>query len=522
MIRVVSFVIWHWKNTTMIKKILFAIGTLVASLLYAQPDTDVHVFDLLTKNDSIFLTNGINISNNEGYDNQPSFYDDDNILFASTRNKQTDIAQYNSLDGTTIWLNNTAEGSEYSPLRMPDQNTISAIRLDTTGLQRLYAYNTIKISSEVLAEGLKIGYHVWQDAHTIVATVLIENRMDLVSINTKNNKVRTYQKNVGRSLHKIPNTNLVSYISKATKDWEIKSLDLKSGKSETILKSIPEVEDMCWLKDGTILMARNKFLVAFHPKKDKQWRLVKNFQDKNINNITRIALNGSNTKLALVAEGSPERIVQKSVDAFNARNLDAFVNCYTDNVLVQNFPNDTSYVGKKAMKTSYKRFYENTKDVQVAVLKRIVVGNMVVDHELETKGGKEHHQAAIYKVENGLIKSMTFIHKGAQDDTAEAIVQKQLEAYNKRDIDAFADTYADDIRIYNFPARLSSEGIGALRDGYAGFFKETEDLNCVIKNRIVLGNIIIDEEYITMNGNNISAIAIYEVANGKIFKVTFL
>ena len=43
-----------------------------------------------------------------------------------------------------------------------------------------------------------------------------------------------------------------------------------------------------------------------------------------------------------------------------------------------------------------------------------------------------------------------------------------------------------------------------------------------MKNRIVIGNKVIDKEYITANGDTFSAVAIYEVANGKIAKVTFI
>jgi hypothetical protein len=39
---------------------------------------------------------------------------------------------------------------------------------------------------------------------------------------------------------------------------------------------------------------------------------------------------------------------------------------------------------------------------------------------------------------------------------------------------------------------------------------------------MVIGNKVIDEEYITANGNHFSAIAIYEIENGKIAKVTFI
>ncbi|UWX53709.1 hypothetical protein NYZ99_11155 [Maribacter litopenaei] len=61
-----------------------------------------------------------------------------------------------------------------------------------------------------------------------------------------------------------------------------------------------------------------------------------------------------------------------------------------------------------------------------------------------------------------------------------------------------------------------------MRKGYDGFFKSTSDLHCEIKNRMIIGNKVIDEEEVTANGNTFSAVAIYEVENGKIAKVTFV
>lgn len=104
----------------------------------------------------------------------------------------------------------------------------------------------------------------------------------------------------------------------------------------------------------------------------------------------------------------------------------------------------------------------------------------------------------------------------------EIIVQKQLDAYNARDIDAFMATYTEDIELYNFPNELRSEGQEAMRKSYAGFFEATPDLHCEIRNRIIIGNTVIDEEYLTVNGKHFSAVAIYEVEGEKIAKVTFL
>ena len=42
--------------------------------------------------------------------------------------------------------------------------------------------------------------------------------------------------------------------------------------------------------------------------------------------------------------------------------------------------------------------------------------------------------------------------------TTIATVDKQLDAYNNRDIDAFAATYHDDVEIHAFPGGLQYQG----------------------------------------------------------------
>ena len=72
-----------------------------------------------------------------------------------------------------------------------------------------------------------------------------------------------------------------------------------------IINTIPEAEDMCWIIDGTILMAKDKTIYKFNIKTDKDWGILKTFKNKEINNITRIVTNETGNYLALVAEVSP-------------------------------------------------------------------------------------------------------------------------------------------------------------------------------------------------------------------------
>lgn len=218
----------------------------------------------------------------------------------------------------------------------------------------------------------------------------------------------------------------------------------------------------------------------------------------------------------------PENIVQKHIEPFNKRNLDAFVNAFDTHVLVSQFPNDTMYIGHHKLKENYARFFEKNKKSNVKLLNRMVLNNIVIDEELSTVNHATNRHVTIYKTGKGGIKSMTFINNSKTTSNPEAIVNKQLEAYNKRDIDAFVNTYSNDIKLYKFRNHLVSEGQDAIKKQYGSMFKKTIDLNAEIVNRMVLGNKVIDKEKVTANGTIFYAIAIYEIKNEKIYKVTFI
>jgi hypothetical protein len=110
----------------------------------------------------------------------------------------------------------------------------------------------------------------------------------------------------------------------------------------------------------------------------------------------------------------------------------------------------------------------------------------------------------------------------SQTESPEKIVQIQVEAYNNRNIDAFLATYDDNIKIYDFPNIFRYEGKEKMKKIYSSLFKEVPNLLCEIKKRIIMGNKVIDEEYVRVNDEFISAVAIYEVKNNKIIKVTFI
>lgn len=391
------------------KTILNTIFLLAATALFAQTNTEVYLLDVKTVDRKTELLNPRNISNNEGYDNQPSFYDGETILFSSTRNDQTDIARYDIKSDSISWITDTPQGSEYSPLKIPGKNAISAIRLDTTGLQRLYEYSIWDGSSTELLKDLKVAYHVWHDKDRVVLSVLGETGMDLVVSDLTDGSHRTIQHNVGRSLHKIPNSELVSFISKESDPWEIRSLDPVTGKVQKITDMYEKTDDMCWLADGTIIAADDQILVEIDPRNQKEWERFLRLERKEISNISRIAVSPNGKYMALVFEQSAEAIVQNQLNAYNNRNIDAFLNTYSQDVRVFNFPDELRYKGRANMREQYTDFFRNTPDLHCEIKNRIVIGNKVIDEEYITANGTDFSAVAIYEVKNGKIAKVTFI-----------------------------------------------------------------------------------------------------------------
>lgn len=107
-------------------------------------------------------------------------------------------------------------------------------------------------------------------------------------------------------------------------------------------------------------------------------------------------------------------------------------------------------------------------------------------------------------------------------ETPVALAQRQLNAYNLRNIEAFLEPYADDVEVYLFPGKLLYKGKEQMRKEYSGMFETTPDLHCELLGRIEQGNVVIDKERVRFSNKMIEAVAIYHIENNKIKKVYFI
>jgi hypothetical protein len=102
-------------------------------------------------------------------------------------------------------------------------------------------------------------------------------------------------------------------------------------------------------------------------------------------------------------------------------------------------------------------------------------------------------------------------------------VQRQLDAYNARNLESFVAQYAEDIKVFRPPeAEPAISGKAALAEHYKNNRFNLPNLHAELLGRFVLGNKVIDHERIVGVGTEImEAAAVYEVAGEHIQTVWF-
>jgi len=104
---------------------------------------------------------------------------------------------------------------------------------------------------------------------------------------------------------------------------------------------------------------------------------------------------------------------------------------------------------------------------------------------------------------------------------SESLVARQIDAYNAHDAEAFASVYAENMQLFDLGGELFLFGREALHERYAMLFANAPNVHVEIAKRIVVGNVVIDEERIThtASGRDAHVAVIYETENGAIQRV---
>jgi hypothetical protein len=130
------------------------------------------------------------------------------------------------------------------------------------------------------------------------------NALDLVVSNLKNKTNDTLITNVGRSIHKIPLLNAMSYtVVNEEKNHEIYMLEMDEKLESFFICQLPTgIQDYVWLNDSVILIGSGSKLYKYDMYGKQEWEIYSDFNPKGIKNITRLALSQDLKRIAYSAE----------------------------------------------------------------------------------------------------------------------------------------------------------------------------------------------------------------------------
>ncbi len=95
-------------------------------------------------------------------------------------------------------------------------------------------------------------------------------------------------------------------------------------------------------------------------------------------------------------------------------------------------------------------------------------------------------------------------------------VDRQLRAFNARDLEGYAACYSDDVVVEDAAGGVTFEGIEALRAEFRQIFEQAPELRCEVSQRIVVGEYVVAEERVSGTPEPVHAAVVYHVRGGRI------
>ncbi len=244
----------------------------------------------------------VNITNNPGYDNQPSFLPDSSALLLSSNRdgRQTDIYRYDIAKKALAQITHTAD-NEYSPTVTPGRRTFTTVR----GVeQSIWRFNLDGSDAGLVAapSGL-IGSHVWISPGELAMLILgaqgAPDTLQLMDLATGASEV--VASNIGRSLHIRPGTGTLTFVDKSSAaDWVIKELDPAARKIATLAPTVDGSEDLAWTPSGRLVMGADSKLFVWEGETDR-WVEIANLTKAGVTGITGIAFSPDGKWIAIVS-----------------------------------------------------------------------------------------------------------------------------------------------------------------------------------------------------------------------------
>ena len=277
---------------------------LFSSTVLAQtppPGTDIHVYELKEKKGKITVAKGRNITNRAAYDNQPSFFNNDYILYTAYQDDgQTDIMIYDLYEDKTTNLTKSKD-SEYSPLALEGYNSFAVVRVEEDNTQRLWMYQMDgKTEPKLIFEKIApVGYFAMVDLDVLMFVLGQPATMVLANMNEVDDRIIT--SNIGRTIRSVPGSKDFTF-ERREEDGSIFIYRLERPEElfNKVIQKPEGASDWTITQEGTYITSVNSKLLAFNPKHHSDWQEIIDLGATGSKGITRMAVSQQNDKLAIV------------------------------------------------------------------------------------------------------------------------------------------------------------------------------------------------------------------------------
>ena len=139
--------------------------------------------------------------------------------------------------------------------------------------------------------------------------------------------------------------------------------------------------------------------------------LSKNPMDKleNLDSIYLLIHRGKLIRTDTLIHSTPESLVQQQVNAYNAHNMEAFLETYSDSTEIGDFQGMRLAKGKEQMRKVYAPLFVPSSSIHTQIVNRLVQGRFVIDKEHVTGMGPAIDGLVIYEIQKGKIIKAQFI-----------------------------------------------------------------------------------------------------------------
>ncbi len=134
---------------------------------------------------------------------------------------------------------------------------------------------------------------------------------------------------------------------------------------------------------------------------------------RNASDIHLVIKDGMIFEPSQIIRKKPEDVVQQQVNAYNARDIDAFLATYSPRIKIFDHPDSLLWSGLEEMRNVYTHRFESAPQLHCEIINRIVFGNFVIDREKVTGLPDDQviNAVAIYEVQEGLIQQVWFLRE---------------------------------------------------------------------------------------------------------------